>query len=304
MKIFDTLPTFLPTDTVIAVGFFDGVHIGHKAVIEAAISHRREGQQAAAFSFLLDGSVPKAKVGAKMLTTLAQKAERMEKIGADMLICPPFSEIKSMSPEEYAHLLAVILRAKTVCCGYDYKFGKGAAADAEDLRKLLMPYGVELVKVDAVTDAGRPISSTRIRALIENGEPDEAARLLGFPFMLDAPVVRGNKIGRKLGFPTANQRFSGGGIVPKYGVYATRVTVDGKAYPAVTNVGVKPTVGDDLPGAESWLPDFSGDLYDKTIRTEFIAYLREEKKFDSLEELSAQIKRDAERAVDISSKKE
>ena len=299
MKIYDTLPTFLPTETTIAVGFFDGVHIGHKAVIEAAISHKRDGQQAAAFSFLLDDSVPKGKVGAKMLTTLSQKAERIEQIGADMLICPPFSEIKSMSPEEFAHLLAVTLRAKTVCCGYDYRFGKGASADADDLKKLLLPYGTELVKIEAVTDDGKPISSTRIRGLIQNGEPEEAKRLSGFAFTLDAPVVRGNKIGRRLGFPTANQRFPEGGIVPKYGVYATQVTVDGISYPAVTNVGVKPTVGDDLPGAESWIIDFSGDLYDKVIRTEFVAYLREDKKFDSLDELSRQIKKDAEAALNI-----
>lgn len=297
MEIFYSLPTLLPTDTSIAVGFFDGVHLGHRAVIENAVKNRRTGQKTAVFSFSTDVSAPKGKSGAKMLATLPQKAERIALTGADMLICPPFPEIMEMSPEEFCTLLAVTLRAKTVCCGYDYRFGKGATADADDLKALLARFGTEVIKTDAVTVLGDVVSSTRIRELIECGKVREAATYLGYRFTLVSPVVGGKKLGRKIGFPTANQHISPMNAVPRYGVYATLVTIDEKKYPAVTNVGIKPTVGGDEPGVESWIPFFSGDIYGKVMRVEFCDFIREERRFSSLEELSVQIKRDGDVAL-------
>jgi riboflavin kinase/FMN adenylyltransferase len=262
-------------------------------VIDRALSHKREGMEAVVFSFTIDSASPTKKQGARWIMSDEEKANRLEWLGVDLLVEPPFSLLRGMEPEEFARFLAVTLNAKAVACGYDYRFGKGASADANDLRRLLAPYGVTVETVDAVLDSGEPISSTRIRALLSEGKVVEANRLLGTPFLLDEPVVHGRHLGSKLGFPTANQRFPAGALVPKYGVYATRVTIEGEQYVGVTNVGVKPTVGEDLPGAETYLPEFSGDLYGKQICTEFMTYLRGEEKFPTVEALTAQVLHDA-----------
>ena len=300
MQICHGMNGCFPPETAVAVGFFDGIHIGHQAVVARALAHRREKMAAVVFSFTVDDTVPARKKNAHWLMSSRQKAARLSQMGVDLLLEPPFSAISGMAPEEFARFLAEDLHARAVCCGYDYRFGKGACAGAEDLRRLLAPYGAVVETVDAVIDDGEPVSSTRIRALLEAGELLQANRLLGAPFALEAPVIHGRGLGHSIGFPTANQRFPEGFLVPKYGVYATRVLADGAAYPAVTNIGVKPTVGGDtLPGAESNLLDFSGDLYGKTICVEFLGYLRAEQNFGSVEALSAQIACDAERARNI-----
>jgi len=299
MRLETNLNGEFPGESAVALGFFDGVHLGHRAVIGAAKEAAGAGAETIVFSFSLTDLLPQQKNGAKWLTTDAQKACKCEALGVDRLLLPPFSAIAGLSPEEFADLLTTRLHAKTVACGYDYRFGRGASGTAEDLRRLLAPHGAEVVCVPAVLEGGEPVSSSRIRALLAAGEAEAANRLLGAPFALVSDVVHGRGIGRQLGFPTANQRFPADFLVPRHGVYAARATVEGRAYPAVTNVGVKPTVGDDRPGAESCLIGFSGDLYGREITVEFLQFLREERKFPDLESLRAQIARDAERASAI-----
>ena len=304
MKILDTLNIESSEPTAVAVGFFDGVHRGHQAVINAALAHKAEGLKTCVFSFSMSGSSPAAKKGAKLLQTPTLKAQTIADMGADWLLLPDFSAFMGFSPEQFAiEGLLKGMNAKIVCCGYDYRFGKGACAGAEDLKRFLSPYGVKIEQVGAVLDNGEPISSTRIRAALSEGKAEEAARLLGRPFAIDFPVERGMQLGRKLGFPTANQRIEPAFAALRFGVYATRVTIDGKSYPAVTNVGVKPTVGSDFIGAESFILDWSGDIYGKNLKTEFLSFLRPEQKFSSLEELQQAVFKNADEAREIFSTK-
>ncbi len=300
MNILDSLNINSSSPTAVAVGFFDGVHRGHRAVIDAAAEYKAEGLELCVFSFSMSGSSPAAKKGAKLLQSPTLKADSMRQLGADWLLTPDFSCFMGLSPEQFAvEGLLRGMNAKVVCCGYDYRFGKGACAGAEDLKRFLSPYGVEIKQIGAVLDNGEPISSTRIRASLADGDIETANRLLGHPFAIDFAVEHGRRLGRRLGFPTANQPIDPAFAVPKFGVYATRVIIDGKAHAAVTNVGVKPTVGSDFIAAESYILDWSGDLYGKRVETQFLCYLREEKKFDSLDELKAAIFQNAEQARKI-----
>ena len=300
MKILESLNINSSEPTAVAVGFFDGVHRGHKAVIDAALGYKAQGLKCCVFSFSMSENSPAAKKGAKLLQSRTLKAETVESLGADWLLIPDFSSFMGLSPEQFAiEGLMKGMNAKVVCCGYDYRFGKGAAAGVEDLRRFLSPYGVEVVQVGAVLDNGEPISSTRIRTALDSGNISEANRLLGRPFAIDFAVEHGNKLGRKLGFPTANQPIAPRFAAPKFGVYATRITIDGKSFAAVTNVGVKPTVGSDHAAAESYILDWSGNLYGKNIKTEFIEFLRPEQKFASLDELKEAIFKNAEQARNI-----
>lgn len=300
MKILDSLNINSERKTAVAVGFFDGVHRGHRAVIDAAAAYKKEGLDTCVFSFSMSGSSPAAKKGAKLLQTPTLKATAMQELGADWLLTPDFSAFMGLSPEQFAiEGLLKGMNAKVVCCGYDYRFGKGACAGAKELEQFLSPYGVEIKQIGAVLDNDEPISSTRIRAALADGDVETAARLLGRPFAIDFAVQHGNQLGRKLGFPTANQPIDPVFAAPKFGVYATRVIIDGKAHAAVTNVGVKPTVGSDIVAAESYILDWSGDLYGKRVETQFLSFLRPEQKFDSLEELKSAIFKNAEQARKI-----
>ncbi|HWP50317.1 MAG TPA: riboflavin biosynthesis protein RibF [Clostridia bacterium] len=283
--------------TAVAVGFFDGVHRGHRAVIEAALSYKAQGLDACVFSFSIKSGSPEKKKGARLLQTPSLKAKSVEALGADWLLTPDFSQFKGLSPEQFA--LDVLMRglnAKVVCCGYDYHFGKGASAGAKELADLLTPYGVAVEQIGAVLDHGLPVSSTRIREALAAGDIMTANRLLGRPFAIDFSVAHGRGLGRELGFPTANQPIGEEYAQLRFGVYATQVLIDGVAHTAVTNVGIKPTVGSDGVGAESYILDWSGDLYNKPVETQFLSFLRPEQKFESLDALKTAIRQDADRA--------
>lgn len=283
--------------TAVAVGFFDGVHRGHRAVIEAALAHKRQGLDVCVFSFSIKSASPEKKKGARLLQTPTLKAKSVEALGADWLLTPDFTQFKGLSPEQFA--LDVLMRglnAKVVCCGYDYHFGKGACAGAKELAALLTPHGVAVEQIGAVLDDGLPVSSTRIREALATGDIETANRLLGRPYAVDFPVSHGRRLGHQLGFPTANQIIGEEYAQLRFGVYATRVLIDGAAHTAVTNVGIKPTVGSDSVGAESYILDWSGDLYDRPVETQFLSFLRPEQKFESLEALKAAIRQDADHA--------
>lgn len=297
MNIAQDLKIETQRPTAVAVGFFDGVHRGHKAVIEAALAHKHRGLDACVFSFSIKSASPEKKKGARLLQTPSLKAKSVEALGVDWLLTPDFSQFKGLSPEQFA--LDVLMRglnAKVVCCGYDYHFGKGACAGASELAALLEPHGVAVEQIGAVLDNGLPVSSTRIRAALAAGEIETANRLLGRPFATDFPVSHGRHLGRRLGFPTANQLFGEEYAQLRFGVYATQVLVDGQLHPAVTNVGIKPTVGSDSVSAESYILDWSGDLYGKSVETRFLSFLRPEQKFESLDALKDAIRKDADHA--------
>ena len=283
--------------TAVALGLFDGVHRGHQAVIRAAADCAPE-LMPAVFTFRFD---TRAVVTKKQFGTLLRpelKAKKLEENGIRFMLEPPFSTIMKMEPESFIQgILFNFMHAKAVFCGEDFRFGKNAAGDTRLLRAACQKNGVRFEIVRPVLDDGVPVSSTRIRAALREGDVPLANRLLGSPYMTCGTVVHGRHMGHSLGFPTINQLFSPEDLIPRFGVYATIVEVDGKEYVGATDIGVKPTVGDGYaPAAETFILGYDGDLYGRNIVIRYYAFLRGEKRFDSLEELTKTVLDNAKQA--------
>lgn len=273
-------------ETAVALGFFDGVHRAHTAVLKGT-----EGRlPVVAFTFsTLDIDAPNKK--AKLILTENQRAERLFKCGADFVLMPKFSEIFAISCEDFFNgILLEKLHTKVISCGYDYTFGAGAAGNAETLMQLCEKSGVKLNIAPKMSEDGEPISSSRIRLLLQNGEIKKANEMLGFPYYTSGKVVYGRQLGGKIGFPTINQELSFECVELRRGVYKTTAEIGGRIYKSMTNIGVKPTVeGERPPSAESHIFDYSGDLYGQTVKISYLDFVRDEKKFSSIDELKAQI---------------
>ncbi len=274
---------------VIALGFFDGVHLGHAALLQKA---RQEADRldckAAALTF--ERHPDEVIFGRKtpLINTLQEREALMrEQFGMDEVITLPFDRAMMQMPwQEFAAMLEDRFDAATVVCGHDFTFGYQGEGNAERLKALL---GARCHVIGAVELDGETVSSTKIRELVSRGEIRRANEMLGRPHFLRGTVIHGKHLGRKLGIPTANLLLPEGVVVPCYGVYAS--LVDG--CPAVTNIGVRPTLDDgEAPTVESRLLGFDGDLYGKTICVELLHYLRPEQKFSSVEELKDQILED------------
>lgn len=287
----------LSEKTVVALGFFDGVHQGHRAVLQsAAIEARARGCRAMAFTFSAESELPGAKRGGCIYAD-ETRAQLLFSCGMNIVLQPPFSEFSHLGAREFARLLCEKLGAGAVVCGEDYRFSAGAAAGTGELEKYCGQLGAETIIVPPVLCEGERVSSTQLRALLRAGEIKAANTRLGAPYRIDSRVTRGAGQGRTLGFPTANQPLPALAVLPRAGVYASRATINGKPFRAVTNIGVAPTIGDGrAPRAESHILDYTGGLYGRQIIVELLAFLRDEKKFDSIEELRAQITRDCEQA--------
>ncbi len=289
MKIIPSLNKLEREDTPcsLALGAFDGLHRGHMAVIHAACAPGKEGQEwePAVFTFHTSPS------GNCAVLTGRDKERILEHAGVRRLYSLDFQEVRDWEAETFVReLLFHTCNARRLCCGEDFRFGKGARGDVAMLGRLCEEAGVELYVVPPVTDGGEKVSSTRIRKAVEEGNIPLANRLLGRPFGFSLEVIHGNHIGGTvLGTPTINQAIPEGFVLPRFGVYASWCRVGGRYFYGVTNVGVKPTVGSDKVLAETWMPDFTGDLYGKRVRLFLLEFLRPEKKFDSMEELKAAI---------------
>lgn len=279
----------------VALGYFDGLHKGHQAVLGKALEKAAEkGLTPVVMLFdihprkLLTGKVP------PMLLSEERKRKLLEKMGFEVVDFN-FHEAMNYSNEEFEQkILIEKLNAKVVVCGYDYRYGKGGKGNAETLKTEMRASDTEVYSLDPVYLGADTVSSTKIRHLISEGEIEKANEMLGVFFTYDFEVRRGDGIGRKLGFPTINQYFPEDFIVPRYGVYASMTRIDGKEYSSVTNVGIRPTVGGDSMRSETCIFDFSGDLYGKIVEVSLIKFLRKEKKFDSLEQLQRAIDKDIE----------
>ncbi len=284
-------------DTAVALGLFDGVHRGHQAVIRAAANCAPE-LMPAVFTFRFDTREVVTKKQFAQLLRPELKAARLEENGIRFMLEPPFSTIMKMEPESFIQgILFNFMHAKAVFCGEDFRFGKNAAGNTQLLKRACEKNGVRFHIVQPVLDDGVPVSSTRIRAALREGDIPLANRLLGSPYMTCGEVVHGRHMGHQLGFPTINQLFSPEDLIPRFGVYATLVEVDGRTYIGATDIGVKPTVGEGYaPAAETYILDFDGDLYGKNIRISYYAFLRGEKRFSSLEELTRTVMENAEQA--------
>ncbi len=283
--------------TAVALGYFDGIHIGHRAVLEKALLKAKENDLIPVVMLfdihprkLISGTVP------PMLMSEEQKKNALEQMGF-RVVNFDFRSAMNYSTEEFTQKVLIDkLNVKFVSCGYDYHYGKGGKGNPKTLEAELSQLKVEVCSLDPVELDGEVVSSTKIRNLIEQGEIKKANLMLGKEFSYCFAVEKGDGLGRKLGFPTMNQFFTEDFIVPKYGVYASKVKIDGKFYAAVTNIGVKPTVGKRTLRSETCVLDFSKNLYGEKVEIFLLSYLREEQKFESLFELQRAVKKDIEKA--------
>ena len=283
---------------VIALGFFDGVHIGHGALLRATVERAREvNALAAAFTF---DRAPKEFVTGRpvpLLTSVSERAALIrERYGIGRTIVAPFDRaMMTRSARDFlGELLVGAYRAVHLVAGHDYRFGYKNEGTPELLRAWCAEHGVGCDIIPKVELRGVTVSSTHIRALVENGDMEAAAAFLGHSYALTGTVRHGKHLGTEELFPTVNLAPEPWRVLPRFGVYAVRVALpDGNAYAGVTNVGVRPSVpDDDRVTVETHLVDFDGDLYGKEIRVEFLRYLRPERRFGSMAELHRQIERD------------
>jgi riboflavin kinase/FMN adenylyltransferase len=289
---------------VVALGNFDGVHLGHQAVLRRAVEVAKErGSRVVAATFdphpqavLRPGSEP------PLLTTLGLRREALLRNGADEMRVIRFDkELSRKSPEEFIQdVLLEDLGAATVVVGENFRFGYKASGGFEDLRRHMREAGGEAYAVPLEASGGdEDINSTRIRGLLVAGEAADAGRLLGRPYVLRGGVISGERRGRQLGFPTANILPEPGIVVPARGVYAGYVDVRGERYIACTNIGLAPTFERNEFKVEAHLLDFEGDLYGLVVDVGFVEKVRDEKKFSGIEELRGQISRDVEVAREV-----
>ena len=284
----------------VALGNFDGVHLGHQRVIaEAAQAASKLGAPLGVISF-----EPHARMHFEpdappfRLSHPHQLARVVEDLGAQRLYLLPFGvEMANFTDHDFAaDVLARGLGVRHVAVGFDITFGKGRTGDPASMRRYGEEFGFTVSVADAVTVEGVKISSTAVRQALREGRPGVATAILGRPFAIEGVVQKGRQLGRKLGFPTANVPL-GDYVAPKFGVYATRTRLaDGRKLGGVANFGVNPTTGEVDARLEVWLFDFDEDIYGETIETELIAFLRPEEKFPSIEAMVEQIWRDAAQA--------
>ena len=301
MKVYSTINYRSKNNSVVALGCFDGVHLGHSEVIKTALSKARELDCPCTVwtfdeppkNYFLRHAVP-------LITDTAQKASLISRLGVHKLISVPFTkETARISAEDFfSQILIERLKAIHIVCGFNYSFGENGRGNVELLRKLCDKYGVGLTVLEPISVSGVTVSSSAIRDALISGQIELASTLLGRPYSLKTVVISGQRLARKLGFPTVNQEFPSRILIPSYGVYVTRVTVEGKKkqYYGITNVGVRPTVGGKAVFAETNIFDFSGDLYGKWVKVEYLHFIRPEQKFESIEALTAQVNKDIEKA--------
>ncbi len=297
MRVYSTINHSASTPCVVALGCFDGVHIGHKKVIDEA---RRVadslGCACAVWTFdeppknyFLSKAVP-------LITDKKQKHRLISELCVDKFISVPFTkETAKISAEDFFfEILKKRLRAVHIVCGFNYSFGEGGRGNVELLEKLCKETDTGLTVLSPVTVSGITVSSSAIRDALLAGNAELACKLLGRPYSLRTMVIGGQHLATRLGFPTLNQEFPSRGLVPKYGVYATRIHIANrkKAYYGITNVGIRPTVGGTSVFAETNIFDFSENLYGKYVKIEFLHFIRSEQKFDGLDSLTEQIKKD------------
>ncbi len=288
--------------TIAVLGMFDGMHLGHRAVFERAQRIKMmTGLPIAVFTFRVDVLLPK--FGGRRDILLMSAPDRRKEIEAldAGLITEATKDFLDLNPEEFFDSrIKKAFNAGFVVCGEDFRFGKGRAGDVETLKALCEGCGMELCTVP-IARGGKPfmpISSTRIREMLREGDITGANELLGHEMYYTLPVESGRQLGRTIGFPTINQRIPEIMVRPKYGVYASRVVIDGTEYPAMTDIGVKPTVeSDGSEIMETHIIGFDGDLYGSTVRVYLRGYIRGEKKFRDIGELKEQLASDKENAV-------
>jgi riboflavin kinase/FMN adenylyltransferase len=301
MKIFHDLENAnIARPTVLTLGVFDGLHLGHQAIMAKVVERARvTGSVATAITFdPHPRSVLHPESAPPLLQTLDQRLANLEVLGIEQAIVVKFTkDFASQPAENFLHeILHDRLHAREVYLGKGFAFGRGRGGNIEMLRKMSTKLGFVADEVDEVQLRGMRISSSRIRELLAAGQVNLARRMLGRPYGVEGVVIRGDQRGRTIGFPTANLK-PHNRVIPKYGVYAAATLIDGTWRRGITNIGVRPTFESTSdPSIETYIFDFEGDLYGDALRVRFLHRIRDERKFDGIDELVAQIGLDAERA--------
>ena len=290
-----------PSDTTlsgiaVALGYFDGVHVGHRELIALLVSEaKKRGLSPYVLTFA--DSISKTKNNQSTLYTAEEKIRIFESLGAEGVIVTDFSSVAELSPERFvSEVLIEALGTELAISGYNFRFGKGASADSQRLSELMRGLGKDAVILDEQRIDGKPISATAIRQLIYDKRLDEATRMLGVPYSIEGKVEKGLGLGKAYGFPTVNIPIREDSPLST-GVYRTAVKIGKKLYTGITNVGKCPTVKEREVHSETLIADFEGDIYGENIRIYFLGYLRPEKRFDSIEELREQIYIDKEKSL-------
>lgn len=281
---------------ILALGFFDGVHMGHGALLRACrVLADKAGLPAGAVTFSVHPDALVSGAAPGLINTSADRERLMRDLyGMDSVITLPFDEtMMHMSWQDFFRLLTTEYGAAGLVCGHDFRFGDRGAGNAALLESACRDALIPCVVVPEQKIDGITVSSTYIRSLIATGNMEKAVRFLGHPHIFTGTVTRGHQIGRTLGIPTANLHLPEGLLCPRKGVYAAAACIDGRKYPAVTNVGTRPTVNGVHLTVEPWILDFDGDLYGRELTLEFHRFLRPEEKFPSLEALQAEILKNA-----------
>ena len=307
MRIIEKTTDFqLGHPTAVALGKFDGVHIGHRFLLAQILQKKADGLQTCVFTFDPPPAVLFGFSDGKELSTKKEKRKLFEAMGVDVLIeFPLTAQTANIEAERFVReYLSEKLHADFLAAGEDLSFGRGGKGDARLLQSLRGELGYEMMLIPKVCLDDVEVSSTRIRGLVEKGDMEQAARMLGAPYKICGTVVKGSQIGRTIGFPTVNLLPPGDKLLPPNGVYEARVSLaeelhgdasegNRRVYRALSNVGCKPTVTDQKTmGVESYLYDFDGDLYGQEIEVELLVFRRPERRFDSLDALKAQIRKD------------
>jgi riboflavin kinase/FMN adenylyltransferase len=272
--------------TALALGTFDGIHLAHRFVLDLP-----EGYKKTAVTFV---KPPKMYIKNKteLLMTFSDKEKSLKEMGFSEIVALDFEEIKDLEPLDFLNYLCDNYNPAVISCGFNYRFGKDGMGDTELLQDFCDKNGICLKICDAIKKDGVVVSSTLIRNLLKQGEISEVNALMKNPFFFEAEVLQGDKRGRTIGFPTINQKYPEDLVKVKFGVYKTKVIADGKAYDGITNIGLRPTFESEYIISETFIKDFSGDLYGKTVKIVLEEFIRPEVKFGSLEELKQQIEKD------------
>lgn len=282
---------------VLALGFFDGVHIAHRDLLSSAREiAQSEGLLFGVFTFQDRGRI---KNGSPRLYGDEEKADMFSDLGADFAVFADFSAISGYSPEDFVNTILISDLNCGVCvAGFNFRFGKGAKGNTEMLTRLMEDnLGRAVIREEIKSESGQTLSATLIRDLISDGRIKEANKILSTPYYIKGRVLHGRKVGRTIGFPTLNMEIEEGRIIPRLGVYATAVVIDNKIYKGVSNIGVCPTFEERKVHLETHIINFFGDLYGKEMKIYLIDFIRDEMTFESADRLMEQINIDKNRVI-------
>ncbi|MGN0331136.1 MAG: riboflavin biosynthesis protein RibF [Kineothrix sp.] len=283
--------------SAVTIGKFDGIHLGHQALLRYIAEQRSRGLKAVVFTFDPPPAAFFGLSGGKELMTGEEKRTAFERLGVDVLIeFPLTAETAAIAPRDFIEgILRDRLHTAYLAAGADISFGAGGRGSCRLLEALQEPCGYRVQIIDKVRYQGQVISSTAVRAQVEKGGMESAAGMLGRPFSLSGPVVCGNRLGRTMGMPTANLLPPKNKLLPPAGVYFSEVCIGNCHYRGITNIGCKPTVSDSRqPGAETYIYDFDSEIYGREIQVSLLKFKRPERKFSGMEELRRQMRKDVE----------